>query len=188
MNTKIGLLGGLLTAQALVVAALLLSRGLGAGETGGGLLPFEPATVAKLSIATRDEEVALSRADEGWQLSGGLPADDGKVGEVLEKLTKAATAWPVATSAATAERFEVTEDNFQRRLAIESEAGETVTLYLGSSPGYRRVHARVGGADEVYSIDFSNYQAPADEGQWLVWTVRPPTRKPPTSWWAGSRI
>lgn len=167
MNTKIGFLSGLLAVQALVVAVLLLSSGMGAGEDAGGLLPFEPTSAAKFSIAAGDEEVALSRADEGWQLDDGLPADDGKVGEVLEKLAKVTTAWPVATSTATAERFEVTQDNFQRRLVIESEDGETATLYLGSSPGYRRVHARAEGADEVYSIDFSNYEAPTDSGQWL---------------------
>ena len=29
------------------------------------------------------------------------------------------------------------------------------------------MHARADGADEVYSIDFSNYEAPADASQWL---------------------
>ncbi len=174
MNTKIGLLGGLLAAQALVVVALLLSSGMGGGGTAAGLLPFQPAEAARFSIATADEEVVLVRDDEGWQLDGGLPADDGKVGEVLEKLAKATAAWPVATSAATAERFEVTEENFQRRLVIEGEDGETARLYLGTSPGYRRVHARAEGADEVYSIDFSNYEAPTDSGQWLDKTLLRP--------------
>ena len=167
MNTKIGLLGGLLAAQVLAFVALLTSSGMGSGEAAEGLLPFEPAEAAAFNIVAGDEEVALSRGDDGWQLDGGLPADDGKVGEVLDKLAKAAAAWPVATSAATAERFEVTGDNFQRRLIIEGTDGEAVTLYLGSSPGYRRVHARLDGEDEVYSIDFSNYEAPADAGQWL---------------------
>ena len=168
MNTKIGLLGGLLAVQALIVAALLIAAsGTGAGKAAERLLPFEPAAATGFNIATDDAEVALTRGDDGWQLDGGLPADDGKVGEVLEKLAGVSAAWPVATSAATAERFEVTEHSFQRRLVIESEEGETATLFLGSSPGYRRVHARSAGADEVYSIDFSNYEAPADASQWL---------------------
>ena len=167
MNNRIGLLAGLLGAQVLVFAVVLAASRLDAGEAAAGLMPFEPAEAQNFSVATEDEEVALSRGDEGWRLTSGLPADDGKVGEVLEKLAKVSAAWPVATSAATAERFEVTEDNFQRRLVIESADGEAATLYLGSSPGYRRVHARAAGADEVYSIDFSNYEAPTDPGQWL---------------------
>ncbi len=167
MNTRIRLLGGLLAAQALVVAAMLLSSGMQSDQAAAGLLPFEAAAVTGLGIAAEDGEVLLTRGDDGWQLGDGLPADDGKVGEVLDKLTEASAAWPVATSAATAERFEVTEDNYQRRLSIDSQDDGSVTLYLGSSPGYRRVHARVEGDDEVYSIDFSNYQAPTDAGQWL---------------------
>ncbi len=174
MNTRLGLLGGLLAVQAVIVAALLAVGSTGRGEAAEGLLPFDPAQAVSLNIATDDEEVALSRGDDGWNLGGGLPADDGKVGEVLEKLAKASAAWPVATSTATAERFEVTEDSFQRRLTIGSEDGETATLFLGSSPGYRRVHARAAGADEVYSIDFSNYEAPADPGQWLDRTLLRP--------------
>ena len=174
MNTRLGLLGGLLAVQALIVAALLVVGSTGPGEAAEGLLPFEPAQAVSLNIAADDEEVALSRGDDGWNLDGGLPADDGKVGEVLEKLAGASAAWPVATSAATAERFEVTEDSFQRRLTIGAEDGETATLFLGSSPGYRRVHARTAGADEVFSIDFSNYEAPADPGQWLDRTLLRP--------------
>ena len=167
MNTRIGLLGGLLAVQALIVAGVLIAGATVTGEAADSLLPFEPAAAQSLEIATTDEAVSLVRSDDGWRLDGGLPADDGKVGEVLEKLAKVSAAWPVATSAATAERFEVTEDNFQRRLVIGSGEGETATLFLGSSPGYRRVHARAAGADEVYSIDFSNYEAPADASQWL---------------------
>ena len=167
MNTRIRLMGGLLAVQLLAVAALLLSSGMGTDRAAAGLLPFEPAAATRLGIAAEDEEVVLTRGDDGWQLGDGLPADDGKVGEVLEKLAEASAAWPVATSAATAERFEVTADSHQRRLSIDSQDGDSVTLYLGSSPGYRRVHARVDGDDEVYSIDFSNYQAPTDAGQWL---------------------
>lgn len=174
MNTRIGLLGGLLAVQAAVVAALLLAGGAERGEAAQGLLPFEPAQAVRFNIATDDDEVELSRGDDGWELDGGLPADDGKVGEVLDKLGKASAAWPVATSAATAERFEVTEDNFQRRLVIGSADGEEATLFLGSSPGYRRVHARAAGAEEVYSIDFSSYEAPAEAGQWLDKTLLRP--------------
>ena len=177
MNKRIGLLGGILAVQALILAVLLVARGIGADEEAAELLSFEPARTASLEIATADEAVKLLRGDEGWQLEGGLPADDGKVGDVLEKIAKVSAAWPVATSVASAERFEVTEDNFQRRLDIESEGGETATLYLGSSPGYRRVHARADGADEVYSIDFSNYEAPVDADQWLDKTLLRPSGK-----------
>jgi hypothetical protein len=42
-----------------------------------------------------------------------------------------------------------------------------VDLYLGTSPGYQRVHARRAEADGVYSVALSNFQLPTDTGEWL---------------------
>ena len=146
MNTRIGLLGGLLAAQALIVAALVIAGGTGTGETAEGLLPFDPAEAARFNVATDEEAVALTRGEDGWQLDGGLPADDGKVSEVIEKLAKVSAGWPVATSAATAERFEVTEDNLstasgdreRRRRGGDAVPGIIAWLPPGACPGGRR--------------------------------------------------
>lgn len=171
MNARMKLLGGLLALQLLAVAGLLIADGMGGAGAGTALLPFEASAVVKLGVASQDEQLALQRGEDGWQLESGLPADAEKIREALEKLAGAPAAWPVATSSATAERFEVTEENFQRRLAFETEDGEASALYLGTSPGYRRVHARLDGQDEVFSIDFANYEAPTEAEQWLDKTL-----------------
>lgn len=171
MNARMKLLGGLLAVQLLAVAGLLIADGMGGAGAGTALLPFEASAVVKLGVASQDEALALQRGEDGWQLESGLPADAEKIREALEKLAGAPAAWPVATSSATAERFEVTEENFQRRLAFETEDGEASALYLGTSPGYRRVHARLDGQDEVFSIDFANYEAPTEAEQWLDKTL-----------------
>lgn len=171
MNARMKLLGGLLAVQLLAVAGLLIADGMGGAGAGTALLPFEASAVVKLGVASQDEALSLQRGEDGWQLESGLPADAEKIREALEKLAGAPAAWPVATSSATAERFEVTEENFQRRLAFETEDGEASALYLGTSPGYRRVHARLDGQDEVFSIDFANYEAPTEAEQWLDKTL-----------------
>lgn len=215
MKGKTGLLGGLLAAQLLIVAALLLRSGLGSDAQAERFLALTPTEVAKLSISDADGSVALLRAADAdggqgasdadaasangsaqggagdglgeqadgagaggeadaadapraaWRLESGLPADDDKVNDLLDKLAELAAPWPVATSADSAERFAVTEDNHQRRLVLEDAEDVVADVFLGTSPGYRRVHARVAGEDEVYSIDFSNYEAPTDADQWL---------------------
>lgn len=171
MNARLRFLGGLLAVQLLAVAGLLLADGVVGGSGAASLLPFETPGVVKLGIASKEEALALRRGEDGWQLENGLPADEGKIREALNKLIDAPASWPVATSGATAERFEVTEENFQRRLVFETEDGAASTLYLGTSPGYRRVHARLDGQDEIYSIDFANYEAPAEAEQWLEKTL-----------------
>ena len=71
------------------------------------------------------------------------------------------------TSESSRERFEVTRDSNQRHIQLFG-AEETIgELFLGTSPGYRRVHARAGGADEVYSIDFSTFEVPVGKDDWL---------------------
>ena len=175
MSGRIGLLGGLLAAQVVIIAGLLLASGVGSDAGAPHLLSFEPANVTKLSVSGEGETVGMARDGDVWRLQSGapngapevLPADGGKISEVLDKLAGLDAPWPVATSDDSAERFEVTEDNHQRRLVIEDADGPVADLLLGTSPGYRRVHARLSGASEVYSIDFSNYEAPTDADQWL---------------------
>ncbi len=140
-----------------------------AQDSGGDALGNEAA------VAGDDDAGAGGEADEAdapgagaaWRLESGLPADNDKVNDLLDKLAELAAPWPVATSADSAERFAVTEDNYQRRLVLEDAEDVVADVFLGTSPGYRRVHARVAGQDEVYSIDFSNYEAPTDVDQWL---------------------
>jgi hypothetical protein len=171
MSGRIGLLGGLLAAQVVIIAGLLLAGGVGSDAGAPHLLSFEPANVTKLKVSGEEDAVQLVRDGEDWRLADGvldgLPADGGKVSELLADLSDLDAPWPVATSDDSAERFEVTEGNHQRRLVIEDADGPVADLLLGTSPGYRRVHARVSGASAVYSIDFSNYEAPTDADQWL---------------------
>ena len=172
MKDKIGLLGAVLVVQLLVVAALLIGDALGSDDAGSSLLSFDPDAVVKLELSTLDESVQLNRGGDGWQVGDeALPADSAKIGEMLDKLANVAATWPVATSSDSAVRFEVTEANFQRRLVLESADGVVADLMLGTSPGYRRVHARADGADEVYSVDLSNYEVPVDADQWLDKTL-----------------
>ena len=175
MNERMGWLGGLLAAQLLIVAGLLVGGVTGSDAGTERFLAFDPAAVTKFTVAEADEAVLVRREGEGddaaWRLEGGLPADGGKARELLDKFADMAAPWPVATSSDSAERFEVTESNHQRRLTLESEEGVLADFFLGTSPGYRRVHARAAGEDEVYSLDFSNYEAPTDADQWLDKTL-----------------
>ena len=171
MNGRIGLLGGLFAAQLVIIAGLLLASGVGSEAGASQLLSFDAADVTQLGVSGEEGAVQLVRDGEDWRLADGaldgLPADGGKVSELLADLSDLDAPWPVATSDDSAERFEVTEDNHQRRLLIEGEDGPVADLLLGTSPGYRRVHARLSGESEVYSIDFANYEAPTDADQWL---------------------
>ncbi len=48
-------------------------------------------------------------------------------------------------------------------------------LYLGTSPGFKKVHARRADSDDIYAITFANYEATARTDDWLDKALLKPT-------------
>jgi len=176
VSGRIQVLATLLGLQLLLIAGFLYFDAAGSSQAASSLLQFSVDDVDRLVISgdEKDDEeqkdgkqVELSKAESGWHLADGTPADGEKIDGVLKKLAELNTPWPVATTESSRERFEVTPESHQRH--IQLFAGDTIVadLYLGTSPGYRRVHARVADADEVYSVDFSNFEVPTAANDWL---------------------
>jgi hypothetical protein len=162
-------LGALLALQLLVTAAVYRP---GADDDTEAALPLlESGAAARAdSLRVSDGDGAsagIARSGDGWTLAGsGLPVAPGRVAGLLAAL-EADPGWPVAQSPSARERFAVAEDAFERR--VELLAGDEVlaTVFLGTAPGFRQVHARAAGDDAIYSIDFNAYDAPTDDSGWL---------------------
>jgi len=133
------------------------------------LLSFEPDSIQKIEISASGDEAGMTlvRDENSWQLLSGIPADDDKVEQFLTKLAAIDSGWPVAEKDSTAKRFEVTNEEHQRRIVLSGADKILGTLYLGTSPGYRKVHARTASGGPVYSIKFSVYEAGVDSSSWL---------------------
>ena len=149
------------------IVAVLLAARAGSGVDPEPFLSFDAAAVDAVTVANAEGSVRLAKSEDAWQLPDGLPADAAKVVAAVEKLADAAGGWPVAHSAATAERFEVTEDNHQRHVVLAGGDETLADIYLGTSPGYRKVHARRADDDAIYAIAFANYEAGVAASDWL---------------------
>lgn len=181
MNGRIGLLLCILVVQLLLIGGLLVGRGSGATAP-ERLLPFAAQTVTSLGIesgpvasevagdeaaaASAAGAVVLERAGDRWRL-GDLPADDDKVAALLSKLSNLGEPWPVATTAAARARFAVSDASFKKRLVLTLDGGDTLELLLGTSPGFKRLHARRAGTDAVYSIALADFEVPVASDEWL---------------------
>ncbi|MEZ5596254.1 MAG: DUF4340 domain-containing protein [Pseudomonadales bacterium] len=165
MNSRIGLLTGLLVAQLVIIAAALLLDAREAGNA-ANLLSLTPSEVDSVIIADADQSLTLTRNDGKWQV-GAFPADSAKVDKLISDFAGFSTPWPVATTSGSAERFEVSEDKFQRRVSFRKGDAVLAEVFLGTSPGFQRVHARAAGSEDVFAIAFSNYQAPVKAEDWL---------------------
>ncbi len=164
MNNKLVLLTAVLVLQ-LVLVLLFRMQTQPTTDAETVMLPFEPNQVEGITLSDGSLEVSLTRIEDGWQVDG-YPADNGKVAAMLEKLAALDTRWPVATTSASAVRFEVAQDNFQRRVILDG-VDDLAALYLGTSPGFQKVHGRRADSDSIYSIGLSNFELPVNVDGWL---------------------
>jgi hypothetical protein len=169
MQTKT-ILGVTLAAQLLLAGGLFASRaGNDAGQAPAPWLAFPASDVTRIVIADANDSTTLARTGEQWQLSDMqlLPANQGRITTLLDDFGKLSTRWPVAQSASSRERFEVSEEKFQRHLQLYN--GDTLLgdYYFGTSPGFRQTHARRNGEDAVYALAFNNFDLPVDDNDWL---------------------
>jgi hypothetical protein len=146
------------------------------------LAPSIAAGVDEIVIGDEhDSEVRLSKRGERWLLPelGSLPADSERIEELLATLGGEQTGWPVASTVAARQRFQVANYHYQRRLTLMANGEELGVLYLGTSPGFRKVHARRGGQDAIFSINLSVFDIPGESELWLdrrLLQIRTPTR------------
>jgi hypothetical protein len=170
MNRHVKALSLLLALQLVVLGGVLLWHQRATSVPAGTLLSVDRTRIDGVVIVDdKGQKLTLRKGNSGWTLpdSQGLPVDNEKVSQLLDKLMAASAPWPVATSVESAKRFEVTSDKFQRE--IQLLAGDQVIgdLYLGTSPGFKKVHARRADSDDVYAIAFANYEATARADDWL---------------------
>lgn len=113
--------------------------------------------------------VLLQRKGEHWVLPalGGIPANPDRVEKVLQKLIGEDPGWTVAHTLAARQRFQVASYHFRRKVEIYSLGQPVGIVYLGTSPGFRRVHARNDVSDSIYSLDLNLYDLPVDRDMWL---------------------
>lgn len=179
----IPVLAVVLAAQLALAAALGLS-----GDRLTAQKPDTPLVEAELDTADRlviegpttdnrptDEAakeaapVEISKQDATWILRSyyEAPADTAKVQGVLDKLDDLKRGYAVATTAGALKRFKVAEDSFERRVVVGQGDDVLATVYLGSSPGLRKVHARTAEHEAVYAVELPTHTLPHQASEWL---------------------
>ncbi len=170
MNRHVKGLSLLLALQLVVLGGVLIWQQRAESGPPGTLIDVNRDRVDSIVVVDdKGASLTLQKAAAGWVLpaSQNLPADTTKVAGLLDKLTTASTPWPVATSSESAKRFEVTPDKFQREIKLKAGDDVVADLYLGTSPGFKKVHARRADSDDIYAITFANYEATARADDWL---------------------
>lgn len=170
MKKWIVLLCGLLVLQLLVAVIVhLAGEEYGAYEADEKLLDFDIHAVDRIRIEADSTSAVLAKQSENWVLTNhdNFPADQKNVTQLLDKLDAMKRGWPVATTSGASRRFKVAEDEFERKLTLLANDEVLAQLYIGNSPGFRKVHVRNADDDAVFSVAFNTWEASADSDDWI---------------------
>ena len=168
MSRSVKLLLLLLALQAGLVAWVNIQ-----GDEPGAVEADEPLLALDLESADAgdhrakgDPPVAPGAHGRRWVLSGkgDFPVAPAKFEEFAEKLLKARRSWPVGRTLVAARKLRVTEEDFERRVRFLKGTEVLGDVFLGSSPGFRKVHARLDGDELTHAIDFNAFDAPPGPG------------------------
>jgi len=160
----------------LFIAQLLIAGGLYSASQSkvvvrpdGVLVEYDSDEIDGIEIQDSENSVTIASDEGNWVLPdyNNLPVQQIRVNTLLESINGAKTGWAVATKAASHQQLEVAEDKFTRRVELSKKDETVVELYVGTSPGLRRSHARKASDDEVYAIAINSYDLPAERSQWI---------------------
>lgn len=156
--------------QILLASAIWYSSASDNSEfTHEAFTPTEVLSASKLIIRDKEHESILLKKEAGWVLENysGLVVKKDKIEALFSQLNKIKKGWPVATTPDAAERFEVSNKNSQKTLEFFDGDKLVTTIYLGTSPAHKKVHARLKGDDNVFAVGLSQYEIPANAESWF---------------------
>lgn len=126
--------------------------------------------IQSITVSDQDKRIQVTRGGDGWVLpeAEDFPATAVQVTDTISKVLTIDTSRLVASNATSHSRLQVTDNKFVRRVDLETKDGQTVTLYVGSSPSVRSTNVRRGDSDNVYltnSVTADDLRT--DYGSWV---------------------
>lgn len=170
MHKRVKILAILLAAQLLLAAGIGLSNWDNAATREPvALVGFDPEKIDRIILeGPESARVTLVKRDLDWMLpeSGEFPADRDKVEQLLQRLQTLRSGTPIATSIAARQRFKVSEEQFERSIALSEGEHTVARLFLGSSPGLRLIHARNASSDAIHVVKMAAHNVPVKTSDW----------------------
>ncbi len=168
------ILSGLIILQFILAAVVFWPREAAAVESGplfAGWADLDPAEIMHLTITDNEGNVAgLQRQGDGWVLASGgnYPADAAKIDPILARIMATQTNRQVTTTAGSHKQLQVADDDFVRRVELETGSGETYTFYMGSTAAASATHVRRAGDDPTYLVnDLTVWEITPTASNWI---------------------
>lgn len=161
---------GLLLVQLAITAFVFWPRQEAAGSQ-LAITGFTLAEVSKLTITDNEgQQITLQKeaGDWVWPEADNYPAVESKVVDLLSNVVGLETNRLVTNTEASHKRLQVADDDFARQITIETNSGDSQTIYVGSSPNAGSTHLRLAGQSETYLTgDLNAWQITTQPASWL---------------------
>lgn len=138
--------------------------------SGKPLLQFGFNQLKEIHIKGENEKsTLLVKQGEHWLIDNyyHVPASTAKVDSFIHNIQQLKSSWPVATTKDTANRFKVAPEQFVRKIIFVDEQGNGESLFLGTAPTYKKVHARAINENNIYAIPFNLHEASDKPVDWI---------------------
>lgn len=147
-------------------------------NAGSDFKPSEPLLASSIEgvdevvVSSQSEgksaELKLIKGDKGWVLPAyfDIAVAPSKMTTVVEGFKDLKKSWPLGRTSIAAKQFKVTDEAFERKLEFKQAGKVLHTVYLGTSPSFKKVHVRVDDDKDTYSIKFNNFELPILAKEW----------------------
>lgn len=139
-------------------------------QTKSGAPEGMPPEIAKTMDGKKEiVELALHKDGGRWFIPKyhNFPASADSIKRLMDNLKKLKRTFPVATTADAAKRFQVTSDDFVRLVALSEGTQPLATMFVGTSPGFRKANVRIDNEPDIFAVDFSEHDLNADPTDWI---------------------
>ncbi len=153
----------------LVVGVYTQDQGFEPYAPNSKVVDFEPSAADTIYIAGEDGNLELKKLEDSWVLSieSKVPANNQQVETFLDTISGLKRTLAVATTENAAKRFKVSDNEYNYHLVIKDKEAELANLYFGTSPGFKQIHMRPAGTNEIIIGGLSSHELSPKVEQWI---------------------
>lgn len=124
--------------------------------------------IDKIELEAIGSKALLSLKDGKWVLPNleNFPVSEIKVNSLIDGIDALKREWPVGKTKEAQKQFKVSDSTFEKKISFYEKEKLIGTLFIGTSPSFKKVHMRTAGEEETYAIPFQSYIAVSNEKDW----------------------
>ncbi len=133
------------------------------------LVNIDPSAADTIQISSEDSTLNLTEIDGTWVLSeeNKIPVNSQQVESFLDTIAGIKRTLAVGTTENAAKRLKVSDDNYNYHLIIKGGGIQLADLYFGTSPGFKQIHLRVAGTNEIITAGLASHELSPEVEQWI---------------------